>query len=78
MMLKKKENQKDDALVLIRRGNKIFKDGTTKTNCGAETEGKAIQRLHHLGIIPTFVYTTQTLRQMQRSAFGKDPDIVVS
>jgi hypothetical protein len=29
--------------------------------CGAETEGKATQRLSHLGIHPIYSYQTQTL-----------------
>jgi hypothetical protein len=33
-----------DASVLLRRENKILKGGNTETKCGAETEGKAIQR----------------------------------
>jgi hypothetical protein len=41
-----------DASVLLRRGNKILKGGNTETKCGAETEGKAIQRLSYLGIEP--------------------------
>jgi len=49
MKLKKKD-QIVDALVLLRRGNKILTGGNMETKCGAETEGKAIQRLPHLGI----------------------------
>jgi hypothetical protein len=52
MKLKKKEDQSVGALVLLRRGNKILTGGNTETKCGAETEGKAIQRLPHLGSIP--------------------------
>jgi hypothetical protein len=32
--------------------NKIITGGNMETKCGTETEGKAIQRLSHLGIIP--------------------------
>jgi hypothetical protein len=39
MKLKKKEDQSVDASVLLRRGNKILKVGSTETKCGAETEG---------------------------------------
>jgi len=53
MKLKKKEDKSVYALVLLRRGNKILMRGKTETKCGAETEGKAIQRLPHLGIHPT-------------------------
>jgi hypothetical protein len=41
MKLSKKEDQSMDALVLLRRGNKIFKGENMETKCGAETEGKA-------------------------------------
>jgi len=40
------------ASVLFRRGNKILTEGNTGTKSGAETKGKAIQRLPHLGIHP--------------------------
>ena len=36
------------ASVILRRGNKILKGGNRKTKCGAETEGKATQRLPYL------------------------------
>ena len=49
MKLKTKD-QSMDASVLLRSGNKILKGGNTETKCGAETEGKAIQRLPYLGI----------------------------
>ena len=52
MKPKKKEDQNVDASVLLRRGNKILTEGNMETKCGAETEGKAIQRLPHLGIHP--------------------------
>jgi hypothetical protein len=45
MKLKKKEDQSEDASVLLRRRNKILTGGKIDTKCGAETEGKAIQRL---------------------------------
>jgi hypothetical protein len=54
MKLKKKKEQSVDALVLLRRGNKILKGGNMETKCGTETEEKAIQRLSHLGIHPTY------------------------
>jgi hypothetical protein len=41
-----------DASVLLRRVNKILTGGNMETKCEAETEGKAIQRLPHLGSIP--------------------------
>ena len=43
MKLKKKEDQSEDASVLLRRRNKILTGGKIDTKCGAETEGKAIQ-----------------------------------
>jgi hypothetical protein len=51
MELKKKEDQSVDTLILLRKGNKILIEVTEK--CGTEAEGKAIQRLPHLGIHPT-------------------------
>jgi hypothetical protein len=38
--------------VLLRRGNKILTGANIETKSGAETEGKAIQRMPHLGIHP--------------------------
>jgi hypothetical protein len=52
LKLKKKEDQSVSASVL-RRGNKILTGANTETKYGAETEGKAIKRLPHLGIHPT-------------------------
>jgi hypothetical protein len=45
MKLKKKKDQSVDASVLLRRWDKIFTGGNMETKCGAETVGKAIQRL---------------------------------
>ena len=59
MKLKKKEDQSVGALVLLRKENKILTGGNMKTKCGTETEGKAIQRLPHLGIHPT-IFSHQT------------------
>jgi hypothetical protein len=53
-----------DASVLLRRGNKILTGGNMETKCGAETEGKAIQRLPHLGIHPIYSHKTRILLQM--------------
>ena len=44
MKAKGKEDQGVDASVLLRRGSKILAGGNIETKCGAETEGKAIQR----------------------------------
>jgi hypothetical protein len=46
----KKEDQSVDALVLLKRGNKILMGINRETKCGAETEGMISQRLPHLGI----------------------------
>jgi hypothetical protein len=40
--------------VLSRRVNKILTRGNMETKCGTETEGKAIQKLPHLGIHPIY------------------------
>ena len=61
MMPKKKEEQSMDTLVLFRKGSKIPTEGDTETKCGAEFEGKTIQRLPHLGIHPIYSYKTQKL-----------------
>jgi hypothetical protein len=58
MKLKKKEELSMDCLVLLRRGNKIPMGGDTETKCEAETEGKAIQRLLHLWIQPTYSHNS--------------------
>jgi hypothetical protein len=60
MKLKKKD-QSVDTLLLLKRENKIPREGVTETKCGSETEGKAIQRLPHLGIHPINSHQTQTL-----------------
>ena len=51
MNLKKKKDQSMDILALW-RGKKLPMEGITKTNCGAETQGMAMQKLSHLGIHP--------------------------
>jgi hypothetical protein len=61
MKLKKKEDQSVDSLVLLIRENKILKGGNLETRSRAETEGKAIQTLPHLGLYPTYRHQTQTL-----------------
>jgi hypothetical protein len=76
MKPKKKEDQSVDASVLLRRGNTILTGGNMETECGTETEGKAIQRLPHLGLHP--IYRYQTLLQMPRSACWQEPDRAVS
>ena len=68
MKIKKKENQTVGALVLFRNGNKILTEEIMETMCGIETEGKAIQRLPHLGIHPIYSHQTQTVLWMLTSA----------
>jgi hypothetical protein len=58
MKPKKKKDQNIDASLLFRRVNKMLTGGNMKTKCGADSEGKAIQRLSHLGIHP--IYSHQT------------------
>jgi hypothetical protein len=58
MKLKNKEDQSVDSLVLLRKGNKIPMGGDTEKKCGAETEGRTIQRLPHLEIHPIHTYQT--------------------
>jgi hypothetical protein len=78
MKLKKKEDQSVNTSILLRRGIKIPMGGDTETKFRAETEGKAIQRLLHLGIHSICRHQTQTLLQMPRSACWQEPDIAVS
>jgi hypothetical protein len=68
MKLKKKEDQSVDTLILLRRGNKIPKEGVTETKFGAETEGMTIHRLPHPGINVINNHQTQTLLQMPTRA----------
>jgi hypothetical protein len=68
MKLRKKEDQSVDTSVLLRRGNKVSMGGVTDTKCEPESEGKAIQRLPHLGIHPIFSHQTQTVLWMPKSA----------
>jgi hypothetical protein len=64
MKLKKKEDQSVDTWSLLRMENKIHMEGVTETKFGAETEGKTIQRLPHLGIYPMYNHQFQTLLHM--------------
>ena len=68
MKLKKKKDQSVCALVFLRRENKILMGANMETKCIAETEGKAIQRLLHLGIHSIYSHQIQTLLYIQRSA----------
>ena len=53
MKLKKKEDQSVDTSIL-RSANKIYMEGVTEKKFGAETKGKAIHRLSHMGIHPVY------------------------
>jgi hypothetical protein len=64
MKLKEEEDQSVDASVLLIRRNK---GEHMERKYGVESEGKAIQRLPHLGIHPICSHQTQTLLQMPRS-----------
>ena len=68
MKVKKNEDQSVDVSVLLRRQNKILTRANMETKCGAETEGKAIQGLPHLGIHPIYSYQTWMLLWMLGSA----------
>jgi hypothetical protein len=69
MKLKKKEDHSVDTVDLLRRGINIPRGGNdTETKSGAEPEGKAIQRLPHLGIHPIYSYQTQILLWMPANA----------
>jgi hypothetical protein len=57
-----------DTSILLRAGNKIAMEGVIETKLGAETEGKTIQRLPHLGIYLINNHQTQTLWQISTSA----------
>jgi hypothetical protein len=46
--------------------------------CGAETEGKAIQRQSLLKIHPIYSYQTKILFCMPRSAYWEEPDRAVT
>jgi hypothetical protein len=60
MKLKKKEEQSVNTSFLLRNGNIIPMEGVTEKKCEAETEGKTIQRLSHLGNPSHNNHQTQT------------------
>ena len=61
MKLKKRKDESVDTSILLRGGNKIPMEGLTETKCRAETDGKAIQKLPHMGIHPIYSHQIQTL-----------------
>jgi hypothetical protein len=56
-----------DSSVLHKRGNKISMEEDTETKCGAEAEGKTIQRLLYLLIHRLYSHQTQILLWMPTS-----------
>jgi hypothetical protein len=66
MTLKKKKDQHVDTLFLLRMRNKIPMEGVAETKFRAETEGRTIQRLPHLGIHPINNCQTQSLGRCQQ------------
>ena len=78
VMPKKKEEQSMDTLVLLRRGDKIPTEGDTETKCGAETEGKPIQRPPHLVIHPIYSHKIQTLLLVPTRTCSLELDIAVT
>jgi hypothetical protein len=62
------EDQSVDTSILLRRGTTIPMEGVTETKYGAETEGRTIHSLPHLGIHPIYNYQTQTLLWMPTRA----------
>jgi hypothetical protein len=54
----KKEYQSVHTSILLRRGSKTPMEGVTETKCGAQIDGKTIQRLPLLGIHPIYKHQT--------------------
>jgi hypothetical protein len=52
MKIKKKTDQSVDTSFLLRMGNKIPMERVSDMKFRAETEGRTIQRLSHVGILP--------------------------
>jgi hypothetical protein len=78
MKLKKKEDKSVDTLLLLRMGNKNTHGRGYRKKFGAETEGRTIQRLPHLGIHPIYNQQTQTLLHMPKIFCWQDSDIALS
>jgi hypothetical protein len=57
-------------------GNKIPMEGVTEKKFGAETEGRTIQTLPHMGIHPIYNDQTQTLLHMLVRVCCQDPEMV--
>jgi hypothetical protein len=74
----KKEDQSVDTSFLLRVESKIPMERVTETKFRAETEGRTIQRLPHLGIHSIYKHQTQTLLHMPERFYWQDPDIAIS
>ena len=61
-----------DILTGVRWISGLF--GNTETKCGVVTEGKAMQRLLHLGIYPMYSHQTQTLLWIPISGCWQESD----
>ena len=68
MKLKKKEDQRVDTSVILRRGIKITIGSDTEKKYGSETEGKTIQKQPHMRSHAIYSYQTQTPLGMSTSA----------
>jgi hypothetical protein len=73
----KKDDQSVDTSLFLRRENKIPMEGVTETKFGAETEGRTIQRLPHLGIQPIYHHQTWTLLHMPERFCYQNSDIAL-
>jgi hypothetical protein len=62
--------------MLLRREHKKLMGGNMETKCGAETEGKTILILLHLGIHPIFSNQTKTLFSMPRSGSARNIEFI--
>jgi hypothetical protein len=67
MKIKKKEDQTVGASLLLGRSNKILMGTNKETKYGTETEGKAIQRLPHLGIHPIWSPNVDAMADAKKS-----------
>jgi hypothetical protein len=72
MKLKKKKDQIWILQSFLEEVNEIPMGRDKETKCRAETEGKTIHGLPHLGIHPIYSHQTQTLLWMPTSACRKE------
>jgi hypothetical protein len=71
--IKKREDQWDNILFLLRIGNKIPTKGVTETKFVAKMKGWTIQRLPHMAIHRIISHQTQTLLHNARKILLKGP-----